>query len=278
MLFCGQGKPEVYHETTVGEFTQLVSAKKVQKEWCCPLCLVRTTSEKCLSMHFKGIKHKVKEEELKAYKLARKNGYRSSLVMKGTKEMVLNQIAVNLEKCCGILGSIMLCRWKKPEFGWTKLNTDGSVDRGNASLGGLLRDHKGNPICAFVSKAPRDDIFSVELWAIWRGLVLALGLGVRVIWVESDSMSAVKTINKEQSYSQKAITSLTLNHIWDLLDKFDKYAVTHTWRETNTAADHLSKMVVSGNDVVLFPQDFPGALWNIIKDDAQNKVYFRASN
>lgn len=234
-----------------------------------------------MSTHLKGNKHKAKEVELKVYKQAKKNGYKTSLVMKETKGMVLlnnlNHIAVNLEKCCGILGSFSLCRWKKPEVGWTKLNTDGSIDRENAGFGGLLRDFKGDPICAFVSKAPRDDIFAVELWGIWRGLVLALGLGIRVIWVESDSMSAVKTIKREQSYSGKAITCL--NHIWDLLNKFDKYVITHSWRETNRAADHLAKMVPSvGNDDVFMPEDFPASLWNIIKDDAQGRIYFRATS
>lgn len=265
-----QGKSECSYETTVREFTCPVSGKNIQKEWCCALCLVSTTSKKCLSIHLKGNKHRAREEELRAYKEAKKNGYKCSSVIKRTKGIILlNQIAVNL-------GSIRLCRWKKPDPGWTKLNTDGSVDRENASFGGLLRDFKGNPLCAFVSKAPRDDIFSVELGAIWRGLVLALGLGIKDIWVESDSMSAVKTINREQSYNQKADTCL--NKIWELLKKFDIYEITHSWRETNRAADHLAKTVMSGNDAVFLPDDFPPTLWSIIKDDAQGRIYFRGTS
>ncbi|KAL6297169.1 hypothetical protein ACE6H2_005311 [Prunus campanulata] len=190
----------------------------------------------------------------------------------------LNQIArANLEKWSGILSPvarpIRTCIWKKPELGWTKLNTDGSVDRENAGYGGLLRDYKGDPICAFVSKALGDDIFLVELWAIWRGLVLALSLGIKVIWVESDSESVVQTINGDRPYSQKA--SSCLKHIWELLKKFNKHQVSHSWRETNRAADHLSKMVLLGSDVVFWPVDFPDTLHNIIKEDAKGRIYFR---
>ena len=106
------------------------------------------------------------------------------------------------------------CRWEKPEFGCTKLNTDGSESRRKAiaRYGGLLRDHNGDPLCAFVSKALiyTNDTFSVEIWAVWRGLVLAYGLGVRVIQVESDSLSFVNTINKLQDHNQNAISSACL--------------------------------------------------------------------
>ncbi|KAF2325765.1 hypothetical protein GH714_036981 [Hevea brasiliensis] len=124
----------------------------------------------------------------------------------------------------------------------------------------------------FVSKAHLDDIFLVELWAVWRGLVLAFGLGIKAVWVESDSMSVVKTINGEQSHRRKA--DRCLKHIWLLLRKFENYQVSHSWRETNKAADFLSKMVLEKTDV-LWPYDFPSGLQNIIKDDAQGRIYCR---
>lgn len=257
------------------------SPKKVQKEWSCALCLVSTTSEKCLETHLQGKKHMAKKEELRVEKLI-KSAIKSSSVTKSSNGMVfvqnINQIAIaNLEKLSGLLspvaGSIRWCRWKRPGFGWTKLNTDGSVDPENAGFGGLLRDHRGSPICAFVSKALGDDIFLVELWAVWRGLVLALGLGIKVIWVESDSLSVVKTINKKQPFSPKAASCV--NHIWALLKKFEKYKVSHSWRETNRAADHLAKMAILGGDMVFWPNEFPESLRNIIKDDAEGKIYRR---
>lgn len=279
IFVLSQGKSCPNYDTKGSSLTR---PEKVQKEWSCALCLVNTTSEKCLSKHLKGKKHKAKKEELREEDIiaVNKTAKNSS---KKTNEMVFhqsfNQITwVNLENLSSILSpvtrSIRWCTWKKPKFGWTKLNTDGSIDRQNAGLGGLFRDFNGDPICGYVSKAPRYDTFLVELWAIWRGLVLALTLGIRVIWVESDSMSVVNTINRKQTYGPKA--SSCLKHIWDILEKFENYRVSHAWRETNRAADHLAKMDIFGSsDVVIWPNSFPNSLRKIIKEDAEGKWYRR---
>ncbi|XAR62065.1 hypothetical protein NMG60_11016659 [Bertholletia excelsa] len=258
------------------------SSKKTH-EWSCPLCLVSTTSKKCLQNHFQGKKHKAKEEECRRNEAVTNKTTSSSLTTKlgdrTTSIGNLNRVKwVNLRKLSNLLGpvtrSISWFTWKKPEIGWTKLNADGSVDRESAGFGGLLRDYKGEPICAYASKFPGDDIFLVESLAIWRGLILASRLGVKAIWVESDSMSVVKTINKEQPYGPRA--SRCLRHIWKLLKKFEKYKVSHSWRESNRAADYISKMDIVGSDVVLWPAEFPDRLWNIIHDDAQGRWYRRA--
>jgi ribonuclease HI len=93
-----------------------------------------------------------------------------------------------------------------------------------------------------------------------------------VVWVESDSLSVVNTINRQQPYSGKA--DACLKQIRLLLKKFKKHKVSHSWRETNRAADYLAKMVVE-RDVVLWPADFPTSLKKIIKDDAEGMVYCR---
>lgn len=254
---------------TVGNHTWPTSVKKVQ-EWSCALCQVNTTSNKCLEAHLRGKKHKRKKQELKAFALEMTRQKYSSVPNKNNNRMILRG---HLNEIAGFVRSIMWCRWKKPESGWVKLNTDGSVDRQNSGFGGLLRDHRGSPICAFVSKAHHDDVFLVELWAVWRGLVLASRLRLKWIWVESDSESVVKTINKKQPYNAKATTCL--KRIWELLKTFKNFRVTHSWRETNRAADYLSKMILDGSDVVLDPTDFPDTLNNIIKDDMEGKLYPR---
>ncbi|KAF7817047.1 putative transcription factor C2H2 family [Senna tora] len=271
-----QGSYDPGRESKKRNYNKSTGKKKIQKEWSCALCQISTSSENCLGKHLQGKKHKAKEDDLSVELCVTKSTYMlsSTATRKRTKGMVLlenfNQIANLLNP---VSRTIRWCGWTKPEFGWTKLNTDGSINKENAGFGGLLRDHKGEPLCAFVSKVPQGDIFLVELWAIWRGLVLALGLGIKVIWVESDSMSVVKTINKEQPPCLRACSCI--RYIRKLLSKFEKYQVSHTWRETNRAADHLAKMVLWGNDVVLWPDDFPTSLCNIIKEDAKGKKYPR---
>ncbi|CAL5430648.1 unnamed protein product [Camellia sinensis] len=176
------------------------------------------------------------------------------------------------------------CIWKKPKVGWIKLNTDGSIRGGRnnvriTSYGGLLRDYNGLPICAYVSSVlpPKDvhNIFVVELWAIWRGLMHAFKLGIKYIWIESDSLSVVKTIKKEQQCFHSTANS-GLDHIWRLLNKFDQFEISHSWRESNWAADYLAKMDFGVNDAVLQPVDFPESLIDIINEDARGKLYTRS--
>ncbi|KAK8643708.1 hypothetical protein V6N13_012991 [Hibiscus sabdariffa] len=161
---------------------------------------------------------------------------------------------------------IKWCFWKKPPTGCIKLNTDGSVLPGSSAFGGLLRDCDGDPICAYVTKSLEDNVFLVELWAILRGLVLALNLGFTTLWVESDSSTVVDAINEKQPHDSKA--GYYLSQIWELLDGFEDCLITHSWREANKAADFLSKMRLTEDDAVLSPTDFPDTLRSIIKDDA----------
>lgn len=110
--------------------------------------------------------------------------------------------------------SLRLCCWIKPAFGWTKLITDGSV-REIFGCGGQFRDHKSLPICGFISNVPNNNIFIVELWAICKGLDVGLRLGIPRIWVGSDSLSVVKTVNQEQAYGLEASNYLRL--VWGSL-------------------------------------------------------------
>ncbi|WCJ35675.1 hypothetical protein M5689_016919 [Euphorbia peplus] len=237
----------------------------------------KRTCERCFKEYLRVEQPKAKEKA-RAEELALKLRCNFPYMANRQNAAALVRNLVNLENWRGLIDSpsvesIRLCSWRKPDIGWVKLNTDGSIDREKAGLGGLLRDYNGNPVCAFVSKVYLDDIFLVELYAIWKGLVLAQGLGVKVVWVESDSMSAVKTINRKQFHNGKA--DKYLEHIWGLLKKFDKQQVSHSWRETNRAADYLSKMVLETDDVILWPCDFPLSLHNIIEDDAQGRLYIR---
>ncbi|XP_055834881.1 uncharacterized protein LOC129903372 [Solanum dulcamara] len=273
----------VYEAESSPSCHRTIHPKKVQMEWSCALCLVSASSEKGLKQHIKGKKHKLKEDEERKHEMIM-----ASIVAKFASKLEGSYLTDLLESLnhlkslkfvelrgfnLPIRRPFRYCTWRKPEPGWIKLNTDGSIDRKRAGLGGLLRDYEGVAICACVSEVPCDDIFLVELLAIWRGLTLAVSIGIKRIWVESDSMSAVKAINKQQPHNQKAASCL--QHIWKMLNKFQKYQVTHSWRETNRAADYLSKMDILGSDIVMWPTDFHKSLCKIIAEDAQGSVYLR---
>lgn len=270
----------VYEAESSPKCDRTVYPKQVQVDWSCALCLVSTSSEKCLKQHIKGRRHKLKEDEERKHEMimaSREAKFEAGNYLTDLLES-LNQLrSLKFVELRGfnlpIRRPFRFCTWKKPKPGWIKLNTDGSKDRKRAGLGVLLRDYEGVAICACVSEVPCDDIFLVELLAIWRGLTLALSIGIRRVWVESDSMGAVKAINKEKPHNQKAASCL--QHIWKILKKFQKYQVTHSWRETNRAADYLSKMEISGSDMVMWPRDFHSSLCKIIAEDAQGSLYIR---
>lgn len=247
---------------------------KVQREWSCAVCLVNTASRKDLESHMRGKKHKLREDELRKGEMVTDETADISVTTGTNGKVSLQNFNRKLTVLLNpVVRSVRWCTWRKPEFGCMKLNTDGYKDKDGSGFGGLLRDYKGDPICAYASKASHGDIFMVELWAIWRGLVLALSLRIDTIWIESDSLSVVKTINRNQPHGPKP--SDCLNHIWEMLKKIDRYQVTHTWREANRAADHVAKINFSGTDVVIWPSVFSDVLCKIIKDDAQGTWYGR---
>lgn len=96
--------------------------KKVQKEWSCALCLVNTTSKKCLEQHLLGMKHKMKEDELRKGEVVTHETDLISSTMNRTNGMV--SLRSFNSKLSGFFSpvarSIGWCTWRKPEFGWIK--------------------------------------------------------------------------------------------------------------------------------------------------------------
>ncbi|GFP93857.1 putative ribonuclease h protein at1g65750 [Phtheirospermum japonicum] len=69
---------------------------------------------------------------------------------------------------------IIVVRWSKPPIGTIKINTDGASkgNTGEASAGGLARDHTARPIFAFHEYLGQHTNTFAELHAIWRALDL----------------------------------------------------------------------------------------------------------
>ncbi|KAL2540625.1 RNase H domain-containing protein [Abeliophyllum distichum] len=86
--------------------------------------------------------------------------------------------------------------WRTPPVGSYKINTDGCVNDGVASGGGIIRDSSGQCIRAFFSFYGDCTILEAELRAILDGIILAQRLGLSVLWVESDSTLAIHCITK----------------------------------------------------------------------------------
>ncbi|XP_077237378.1 uncharacterized protein LOC143879071 [Tasmannia lanceolata] len=162
---------------------------------------------------------------------------------------------------------------KKPDPGWSKLNSDASLTDSEGSIGGIIRDHTGTTTSLFSSQTAKSEINIMELQAINRGLELAKSKNIGKIWVESDSLSAVETISKESKCPWKAI--MLLDRIETLLSTFNNWKITHLWREGNQPADFLSKTdcICKGDDIQV--QDIPPQLLVLIARDSTGAPHYR---
>ncbi|KAJ6698649.1 hypothetical protein OIU79_012029 [Salix purpurea] len=80
---CGAKRKFVTPSTSVGELPFAGIKKKPKEEWSCALCQVSATSERGLSEHLQGRRHKAKEAELRAQKMP-KNPNKASIPIKKT--------------------------------------------------------------------------------------------------------------------------------------------------------------------------------------------------
>ncbi|XP_072076864.1 uncharacterized protein [Arachis hypogaea] len=81
-------------------------------------------------------------------------------------------------------------RWKPPTGDTFKVNCDASLfsDWNLAGIGCVIRDSNGRWISGCSSSYPPGPIVRCELFAVWRGLILAWDYGLRDIVCETDSL------------------------------------------------------------------------------------------
>lgn len=118
-----------------------------------------------------------------------------------------------------------------------KVNTYGSVAI-EATAAAIARDFIGHPLLAFRKTVEWRDLWKVELYAICHTVEMASRMGIRNLWVESDSLYAVNLINSQYKPHWEArnmLLSFTEN-----TRALQSFRVTHCWRESNRAADFFA--------------------------------------
>ncbi|KAL6586076.1 hypothetical protein OROMI_002720 [Orobanche minor] len=174
-----------------------------------------------------------------------------------------------LYKCCSD-------RWVWPQEGWWKLNTDG-VARGNpgeATAGGIIRDHLGNPLIMFSEfLGDRTNNFA-ELYAIWWGLEFCIDRHFDTVWVEVDSKIALSLIEHSTSSHWQ---------IQGIISKIRAFCGTieirfsHIFIEGNAVADWLANQGCDRKDLFLHNVSFiSGKLLGLIKLDKMSYPYIRS--
>ncbi|KAG8493007.1 hypothetical protein CXB51_012667 [Gossypium anomalum] len=103
----------------------------------------------------------------------------------------------NLTEPAIIPPTLTIKDWRKPPFGYIKVNLDAAVINGSSGLGVIARDQDGFVIGGcykFIDKAM--DVNWAELEALKEGLNLAARLKIARPIVESDSSGLVNSVNK----------------------------------------------------------------------------------
>jgi ribonuclease HI len=132
-------------------------------------------------------------------------------------------------------------KWKPPDLGWAKLNTDGASlgNPGIAGGGGLIRDSNGGWVGGFARAIGVTTSVQAELRALKDGLMLAIDLGIPYLAIEMDSLVAVEFVNSKTM--PNVFLSAIVNDCRCLLERFERYTLHHIFREANGCADALAK-------------------------------------
>ncbi|EOY16579.1 Uncharacterized protein TCM_035385 [Theobroma cacao] len=134
--------------------------------------------------------------------------------------------------------------WERPEEGMIKFNVDGAAIGcpGDAGIGGLLKNEKGETLIKFSKAISRGDSNLAEYLGIKEAFILfsnSIWANNYFLVIESDSRNAIKWINDPQKTPWRLRKWML--HIEVLKKRVKGWKARHTLREGNCEADQLAK-------------------------------------
>ncbi|XP_061368484.1 uncharacterized protein LOC133311446 [Gastrolobium bilobum] len=146
-----------------------------------------------------------------------------------------------------------------------KILVDGvvSLNTKTGACGGFLCNSKGEWISGFSLNIGICTSLEAELWGIWQGLQLAVGLKIQEVWVGCDSQEALLSIN---SSSESDGNSLLVRKIRNSLQALEYASFEYIPRKNNSCADGLAILGLKGRGGELNVYSSPPAsvfpFWN----------------
>ncbi|VAI39971.1 unnamed protein product [Triticum turgidum subsp. durum] len=164
-----------------------------------------------------------------------------------------------------------VCKWRPPNEGWVKLNTDGSyVDSDNAGAGMILRNSTGGIIfSACRSLFSCRDAVEAELGAIMEGLSLAIQWSELPVAIETDSSLAVAMVTSTEV--DRSIYAALVNEI-RLLMRLRQTCVTHVLRVQNKASYSLARFARVEGRIMTWLGSGPDEVLGIFLDDCKDII------
>lgn len=129
-------------------------------------------------------------------------------------------------------------RGNAPPMGYIKINFDGSVKRGEATTGYIIRDFRGRMIKAGTTKLGEGSVLLAKAIALRNGVKATFEMGFRRLYIEGDSTCVIQALRGE------FVSPWSIDHlICDtgiFLSICGVVNVCHTYREGNRAADWIA--------------------------------------
>ncbi|XP_047051860.1 uncharacterized protein LOC124657333 [Lolium rigidum] len=206
-----------------------------------------------------------------------RNGKRTSARLVGAICKCKAKLAATERRLRKLKSASSSSTWTTPKKGRLKVNFDGSSMSKSSSIGGVVRDHRGNFILGYAQRIDKATSSVAELLALKRGLELAVKNRWRNISIEGDFKTAVDAIASRARIRAKKDLG-QWRKIAGLLPRLGKTTVSHVVRKGNKVAHGFAKL---GYEEAAMRQRVwrdvpPEEVLQYLERDAQRKYSLRA--
>jgi ribonuclease HI len=142
--------------------------------------------------------------------------------------------------------------WTPPMPSWYKCNIDGAFcgSSGNASCGGIFRDHEAEFVYGFAEPLTASNAFIAEICGFMRAIEIAYQKSWNHLWIETDSLLVVSAFNHPDKPVAWSLRNRWKNAIF--MASHMHIIVTHIYREGNQVADLLANYGLTIPSIILW--------------------------
>ncbi|GLT65131.1 hypothetical protein SLA2020_375810 [Shorea laevis] len=160
-------------------------------------------------------------------------------------------------------------RWRPPDVGHVKINTDGAISgqQQRFGMGAVARDHTGNVVAAMACKGQGAVAAEVaEACTLRKALQWARDLSFEKIIVESDCANIITAMHSVFPAMNSSL-GLIISDSKMLMTFFLDCRLQHTRREGNSVAHELVKRALQAEADEYWVGDIPGTIAQIVMGD-----------
>jgi ribonuclease HI len=168
-----------------------------------------------------------------------------------------------------------LTKWNNNYHSSIILNVDGSCLGSpiRAGYGGVLRNNAGFYLSGFSGHIQHSsEILHAELFAIYKGMMLAKKMDISELVCYSDSLHGINLIKGPNMMFD--VYDVLIQDIKDLIQQ-SNVTICHTLREENQCVELMAKLGVSSDIELLLCDSPPTYLLSLLKIDVADTLFSR---